>query len=114
MYLSTQDTLLGPQAVHSRSRGVPLYSEIAQYWCITHNCHILAIPSFSCSANLHELADLLIRHGVVNAINTDGGGSNTLVEDGLTLNYPSDHWLVVVSVYSSTSISSPLASWIRG
>lgn len=43
-------------------------------------------------ANLFEFADLLIRHGVINAINMDGGGSNTLVEQGLLMNYPSDHW----------------------
>lgn len=43
-------------------------------------------------ANLVEFADLLIRHGVVNAINLDGGGSSTLVEDNVLINYPSDHW----------------------
>ena len=43
-------------------------------------------------ANLVEFADLLVRHGVVNAINMDGGGSNTLVENNELLNYPSDHW----------------------
>ena len=43
-----------------------------------------------------EFADLLVRHGVVNAINLDGGGSSTLLEDGVLVNYPSDHWLVSV------------------
>ena len=43
-------------------------------------------------ANLHEFADLLIRHGVVNAINLDGGGSSTFVNDQVLINYPSDHW----------------------
>uniref|UniRef100_A0A1X7TAB2 Phosphodiester glycosidase domain-containing protein n=1 Tax=Amphimedon queenslandica TaxID=400682 RepID=A0A1X7TAB2_AMPQE len=42
-------------------------------------------------ANLYEFADVLIKRGVVNAINLDGGGSNTLVQDGILLNYPSDH-----------------------
>ncbi|CAI8027068.1 N-acetylglucosamine-1-phosphodiester alpha-N-acetylglucosaminidase [Geodia barretti] len=42
-------------------------------------------------ANLVEFADLLIRHGVVNAVNLDGGGSSTLMEDGVLINYPSDH-----------------------
>ena len=44
------------------------------------------------SANLYEFADVLIKRGVVNAINLDGGGSSTLVQDGILLNYPSDHW----------------------
>ena len=43
-------------------------------------------------ATLHDFADLLIAHGVVNAINMDGGGSNTLIMDGVLVNYPSDHW----------------------
>ena len=43
-------------------------------------------------ANLVEFADLLIRHGVVNAVNLDGGGSSTLLEDNVLINYPSDHW----------------------
>ena len=42
-----------------------------------------------------EFADLLIRHGVVNAINLDGGGSNTVLEDGVLINYPSDHWFAL-------------------
>ena len=54
------------------------------------NNESLFLPPFS--ANLYEFADLLIKRGVVNAINLDGGGSNTLVQDGILLNYPSDHW----------------------
>lgn len=42
-------------------------------------------------ATLHEFANLLIEHDVVNAINMDGGGSNTLIMDGVLINYPSDH-----------------------
>ena len=42
--------------------------------------------------NLVEFADLLLRHGVVNAINLDGGGSSTLLQDSVLINYPSDHW----------------------
>jgi exopolysaccharide biosynthesis protein len=42
--------------------------------------------------NLFEFADILISKGVVNAINLDGGGSNTLVQDNVLVNYPSDHW----------------------
>ena len=44
--------------------------------------------------NLHDFADLLIQHGVVNAINLDGGGSSTLVHENVLVNYPSDHWYV--------------------
>ena len=45
-------------------------------------------------ANLHEFADLLVRRGVVNAINLDGGGSSTFVKDQILINYPTDHWYV--------------------
>uniref|UniRef100_K7GAQ7 N-acetylglucosamine-1-phosphodiester alpha-N-acetylglucosaminidase n=1 Tax=Pelodiscus sinensis TaxID=13735 RepID=K7GAQ7_PELSI len=41
--------------------------------------------------NLWELADFLKEHGVVNAINLDGGGSATLVLNGTLASYPSDH-----------------------
>lgn len=43
-------------------------------------------------ANLHEFADLLLRRGVVNAINLDGGGSSTFINNQVLINYPSDHW----------------------
>ena len=55
-------------------------------YCLTCYCY--------CRANLYEFADLLIRKGVVNAINLDGGGSTTFVQDDLLMNYPSDHWWV--------------------
>ena len=43
-------------------------------------------------ANLYEFADLLVAHGVINAVNLDGGGSSTLIHDQILINYPSDHW----------------------
>lgn len=45
-------------------------------------------------ANLYEFAELLIRRGVINAINLDGGGSSTLLQDQVLINYPTDHWYV--------------------
>ena len=41
--------------------------------------------------NLFELADIMIRQGAVNAINLDGGGSATLVREGVLANHVSDH-----------------------
>uniref|UniRef100_A0A8D0GKR3 N-acetylglucosamine-1-phosphodiester alpha-N-acetylglucosaminidase n=1 Tax=Sphenodon punctatus TaxID=8508 RepID=A0A8D0GKR3_SPHPU len=41
--------------------------------------------------NLWDLAHFLKDHGVVNAINLDGGGSATLVLNGTLASYPSDH-----------------------
>ncbi|CAD5111175.1 DgyrCDS511 [Dimorphilus gyrociliatus] len=40
--------------------------------------------------NLFEVADFLIPLGVKNAINLDGGGSSSLIEDNVLVNYPSD------------------------
>uniref|UniRef100_A0A8C4QDR4 N-acetylglucosamine-1-phosphodiester alpha-N-acetylglucosaminidase n=1 Tax=Eptatretus burgeri TaxID=7764 RepID=A0A8C4QDR4_EPTBU len=40
--------------------------------------------------NLWELADFLVRQGVINAINLDGGGSATFVVNGTLVSYPSD------------------------
>ncbi|XP_064640123.1 N-acetylglucosamine-1-phosphodiester alpha-N-acetylglucosaminidase-like isoform X2 [Lineus longissimus] len=40
--------------------------------------------------NLREYADFLIKMGVYNAINLDGGGSASMVLNGTTINYPSD------------------------
>mmetsp|Transcript_53668 Transcript_53668/g.100585 ORF Transcript_53668/g.100585 Transcript_53668/m.100585 type:complete len:151 (+) Transcript_53668:588-1040(+) len=37
-----------------------------------------------------ELADLLIDHGAIEGINLDGGGSSTMVQDNVVINYPSD------------------------
>jgi len=41
--------------------------------------------------NMHMVADLLIKHGVVQAINLDGGGSSAMAENGVLINYPSDN-----------------------
>lgn len=41
--------------------------------------------------NLWEMAEFLLRQGVVNAINLDGGGSATFVLNGTLASYPSDH-----------------------
>ncbi|XP_072013869.1 N-acetylglucosamine-1-phosphodiester alpha-N-acetylglucosaminidase-like [Amphiura filiformis] len=40
---------------------------------------------------LDEFAQFLLKHGAVNAINLDGGGSATFVINGTVANYPSDH-----------------------
>jgi hypothetical protein len=39
---------------------------------------------------LRDMASLLVRMGVVNAINLDGGGSASVVLDGVVANFPSD------------------------
>lgn len=44
------------------------------------------------SVSLWEVAEFLLRHDVVNAINLDGGGSATFVLNGTLASYPSDHW----------------------
>lgn len=41
-------------------------------------------------ATLHELQDKLLKMGVVNAYNLDGGGSSSLVFNGKVINNPSD------------------------
>ncbi|EDO37057.1 predicted protein, partial [Nematostella vectensis] len=40
--------------------------------------------------NLYTFAKLLLKYGLVNAINLDGGGSTTMVVNGTVVNYPSD------------------------
>ncbi|KAF7650155.1 hypothetical protein LDENG_00130320 [Lucifuga dentata] len=40
---------------------------------------------------LWEVAELLKKHGVINAISLDGGGSSTYVTNGSLSSYPSDH-----------------------
>lgn len=44
--------------------------------------------------NLYDFADLLVNIGLVNAINLDGGGSATVAEHNVIVNYPSDTWQV--------------------
>lgn len=41
--------------------------------------------------DMSMVADLLIKHDVVNAINLDGGGSSAMAMDGVLINYPSDN-----------------------
>jgi len=41
--------------------------------------------------DMKTLADTLIKHGAVEAINLDGGGSSAMVVDGMLVNYPSDN-----------------------
>jgi len=41
--------------------------------------------------DMSMLADLLIKHGAVNAINLDGGGSSAMSHEGVLINYPSDN-----------------------
>ena len=53
-------------------------------------------PGYSQGATLDELAGIMIDHGAYNAMNLDGGGSSTLVRQGLlnrpqVLNSPVDH-----------------------
>ncbi|MCF6277139.1 MAG: phosphodiester glycosidase family protein [Anaerolineales bacterium] len=54
-------------------------------------------PFYSRGATLAELADLLLEYGVYEAMNLDGGGSSTLVTEGLfgpnMLNSPIDSYI---------------------
>ena len=61
---------------------------------VSHNAVLIQVngQTHHRGANLYEFADLLIRRGVVNAINLDGGGSSTFIKDQVLINYPSDHW----------------------
>jgi len=49
-------------------------------------------PAFSVGMFYHELAQLLLRFGAVEAMALDGGGSSTLVVNGRVENSPSDGW----------------------
>jgi len=42
--------------------------------------------------NLWEVAEFLRSHGVINAINLDGGGSSSFVVNGTLTSYPPDVW----------------------
>ncbi len=44
----------------------------------------------SSGMSLKEFADLMLRHGVYQGLNLDGGGSTTMVIDGKVVNHPSD------------------------
>ena len=50
---------------------------------------------FNFRVNLFEFADMLIKRGVVNAVNLDGGGSGLLMEGDTILNYPGDYWYLL-------------------
>merc|ERR1711956_187805 len=41
--------------------------------------------------DMKEVANLLIQHGAVEAINLDGGGSSAMAHGGVLVNYPSDN-----------------------
>merc|ERR1719507_406552 len=41
--------------------------------------------------DMTEVANLLIQHGAVEAINLEGGGSSAMAEGGVLINYPSDN-----------------------
>ena len=51
-------------------------------------------PQKGCAYELgktdHDMAELLLQHGAVNAINLDGGGSSTVVQGGRVINLPTD------------------------
>ena len=44
----------------------------------------------------HEMAELLVKRGAFHAINLDGGGSSSVVENGRVIDHPTDldHWLL--------------------
>ena len=48
--------------------------------------------------NLFQFADMLIKRGVVNAVNLDGGGSSLLMEGDTILNYPGVINLLMIKV----------------
>jgi hypothetical protein len=50
----------------------------------------IAVGSKKRGLNMYEIADLLIDHGAVHAVNLDGGGSSAMARDGVLINYPSD------------------------
>ena len=45
---------------------------------------------------LYQMAELLVKRGALHAINLDGGGSSSVVEDGKVINHPTDmdRWLL--------------------
>jgi len=50
----------------------------------------IAVGKKKRGVDMTTLADLLIDHGAVHAINLDGGGSSAMAQDGVLINYPSD------------------------
>jgi exopolysaccharide biosynthesis protein len=51
---------------------------------------IIILGLSSHGINLNDLANTLIKFGVVNAVNLDGGGSTIFIKNNEILNYPSD------------------------
>jgi len=50
----------------------------------------IAVGANKRGMDMKTLADELIRHGAVQAINLDGGGSSAMAQDGVLISYPSD------------------------
>jgi len=50
----------------------------------------IAVGANKRGMDMSMLADALIQHGAVEAINLDGGGSSAMAVDGQLINYPSD------------------------
>jgi len=55
-------------------------------------------PGYSEGCTVHEMADILVRHGAGTMLDLDGGGSETLVKEGrdgkpYILNCPIDSWI---------------------
>jgi len=50
----------------------------------------IAVGANKRGMDMSMLADALIKHGAVEAINLDGGGSSAMAVDGQLVNYPSD------------------------
>ena len=55
---------------------------------------MICLPLFSLAQriDLYNFANLLLKLGLVNAINLDGGGSATMVVNNTVINYPLDEW----------------------
>merc|ERR1712241_1390351 len=51
----------------------------------------IAVGKKKRGVDMATLADLLIDHGAVQAINLDGGGSSAMAQDGVLISYPSDN-----------------------
>jgi len=50
----------------------------------------IAVGANKRGMDMKTLADVLITHGAVQAINLDGGGSSAMAQDGVLISYPSD------------------------
>jgi hypothetical protein len=51
----------------------------------------IAVGNNKRGMDMRMVADLLIQHGAVQAINLDGGGSSAMAYNGQLINYPSDN-----------------------